>query len=191
MTLQEELGQRSTEELISILRNRDEEEWQPEVFAVVAALLKERGVSPDDVAALGPEPVEQVESAPTVTIATFFNAAEAHASRMALEDAGIQAWVADEAGGTLYGIAIGSRLQVREGDAERAREALAAPTVPAGDLPPELAEPPCPSCASKNVALEARVDPDAEGRELMGTRRRWYHVCAACRHTWPAEDEPA
>jgi hypothetical protein len=103
-SLTKELHKRTTEELIAILRNRDEEEWQPEVFKIVASVLKDRGILPDEVIAMGPEGVDVVESKPTVTIAQFFSPAEAHASRMALEEAGLAAWVTDEAGGTIYSI---------------------------------------------------------------------------------------
>jgi hypothetical protein len=128
-TVRLELEQKSSDELISILRNRDEEEWSPEVFDVVAAMLKERGISPEEVVAMGPEGYDAVESAPTVTIATFFSPAEAHALRMALEEAGIPAWVADEAGGTSFGVGVGARLQVRAVDEEAARQILVAAPV--------------------------------------------------------------
>lgn len=183
--LRKELEQRSSEELISILRNRDEEEWRPEVFEIVASVLKGRGISPEEVIAMGPEGVDVVESAPTVTIAHFFSPAEAHASRMALEEAGIAAWVADEAGGTMYGVGIGARLQVRVEDEDAAREVLSAAPVPAEALPPDIAEPPCPACGSRNVASQARLD-EADSGEPRGrlTGRKWYYVCAECREAW-------
>lgn len=56
--LEAQLEQCSTEELVSILRNRDEEEWRPPVFEVVTSILSARGVSPTDVVAMGPEPSE-------------------------------------------------------------------------------------------------------------------------------------
>jgi hypothetical protein len=139
--LRKELERRTSEELISILRNRDEQEWRPEVFEIVASVLRGRGVSPEEVIAMGPEGVDEVESAPTVTVANFFSPAEAHASRMALEDAGIAAWVADEAGGTLYGVGIGARLQVRVEDEDAAREVLSAAPVSAEALPPDIGGP--------------------------------------------------
>lgn len=130
-TLRIELEQKSSDELISILRNRDEEEWRPEAFAIVADILRGRGVSPEEVAAMGPEGYDAVESAPTVTIGRFFSPAEAHALRMALEEAGIEAWVADEAGGTSFGVGVGARLQVRAADEEAAKQILeAAPVAP-------------------------------------------------------------
>src|SRR5512143_1706178 len=118
--IRKELEQRTTAELVSILRNRDEDEWRQEVFDIVASILTARGVSPEDVRAMGPEGVDVVESAPTVTIARFFSPAECHAARMALDEGGIPAWVADESGGTLYGAGIGTRLQVRLEDADAA-----------------------------------------------------------------------
>jgi len=185
-SLRMELEQRSTDELISILRNRDEDEWRPEVFDVVATVLKDRGVSPDDVIAMGPEGVDVVESEPTTTIATFFSPAEAHALRMALEEAGIAAWVMDEAGGTMYGVGIGARLQVRVKDADAAREVLSSTPVSAEGLPPEFAEPPCPACGSRNVAPEAWLD-EADGGDAgwHRTRRKWHYVCGDCQEAWP------
>jgi hypothetical protein len=184
--LRKDLEQRSTEELISILRNRDEEEWRPEVFEVVASLLKGRGISPDEVIAMGPEGFDVVESEPTVTIANFFSPPEAHASRMALEEAGIPAWVVDEAGGTMYGVGIGARLQVRAKDESAAREVLSAAPMSGEGLPPNLAELPCPACASRNVTPEAREDEKGSG-EPRGSRgrRSWYYVCADCGKAWP------
>ena len=184
--LRKELEERSTDDLISILRNRDEEEWRPEVFAVVAVVLKDRGVSPEDVTAMGPEGVDVVESEPTVTIATFFSPAEGHGSRMALEEAGISAWVIDEVGGTMYGVGIGVRLQVRVKDADAARQVLSSTPVSAEGLPPEFGEPPCPACGSRSVAPEAWLD-EADGLEARWrrTRRKWHYVCADCQEAWP------
>jgi len=123
---------------------------------------------------------------PTVTIANFFNPVEAHGSRMALEEAGIPAWVADEASGTMYAAGVGARLQVRRNDVDAAREVLALAAVPSGAVPPELAEPPCPACGSRNIGLEAWVERSGaeEGRRPAG--RKWHHVCADCSEAWPA-----
>jgi hypothetical protein len=46
---------RATEDLIHMLRNRDENEWRPDVFELVAALLVERGIAPLVVMAIGPD----------------------------------------------------------------------------------------------------------------------------------------
>jgi hypothetical protein len=184
--LREELARRPSAELVSILRNRDEEEWRAEIFDIVAQVLEGRGISPEEVAAMGPEGYDVVEAEPTVTIAHFFSPPEAHASRMALEGAGIRAWVADEAAGTMYGVGIGARLQVRVTDETAARELLAAAPIPGVALPPEIAEPPCPACGSSNVAPEARVAEEASAETgAVGSRRKWYSVCADCHAAWP------
>jgi hypothetical protein len=185
-TLRKEFDQRSTADLVSIFRNRDEEEWRPEVFDAVAAVLKARGVSPEEVAAMGPEGTDVVESEPTVTIATFFSPAEGHATRMALEEGGIAAWVSDEAGGTMYGVGIGARLQVRVKDLDAARELLSGAELSADGLPPDLAEPPCPACGSRNVVSEAWVDDGDVAEPRQRTRRKWHYVCGDCREAWPA-----
>jgi hypothetical protein len=133
-----ELEQRPTEELISILRNHDLDEWQPEVFPVVAALLEMRGLSPAEVAALGPEGSDVVEGQELATLARYFSPVEAHAHRMALEEAGIKAWVLDEDLGTMYGVGIGPRLQVRLEDLAAAREVLDSAPAPASAFPADL-----------------------------------------------------
>jgi hypothetical protein len=183
-----QLEQLSTDELVSILRNRDEDEWRPQVFEVVASILTARGVSPGDVEAMGPEGSDVAESAPTVTLATFFSPAEAHASRMALEEAGISAWVADETVGTMYGVGVGARLQVRATEATVAREVLASPPAPSDALPPELSDPACPACGSRRVAPEAWVAGEPNSQAASRERRTWYYVCGDCDEAWPVED---
>jgi hypothetical protein len=140
-TLRRELDARTTEELVSILRNHDAEEWRPEVFEIVAALLEARGLAPADVARLGPEGVDVVEGQDLVTLARYFSPVEAHMHRMALEEAGIPAWVLDEGLGTFYGIAVGPRLQVRREDLDGARAVLDSPSPLASALPPGDDEP--------------------------------------------------
>jgi DNA-directed RNA polymerase subunit RPC12/RpoP len=178
----------STDELVAILRNHDEDEWRPEVFAVVASILASRGVSPRDVEALGPEGGDVPESAPLVTVATFFSPAEGHASRMALEEGGIAAWVADEALGTMYGVGVGTRLQVRASDEAAARDILASPPAPADSLPPELSDPACPACGSRNVAPEAWLDGEKPDQPRGRGRRTWHYVCSDCSEAWRLED---
>jgi hypothetical protein len=178
----------STDELVSILRNRDEDEWRPQAFDVVASILVRRGVSPRDVGALGPEGADVLESAPLVTVATFFSPAEGHASRMALEEGGIAAWVADEAVGTMYGVGVGTRLQVRASDEAAAREILASPPAPTDSLPPDLSDPACPACGSRNVAPEAWLDHEQQSEPRWRGRRRWHYVCSDCAEAWPLEE---
>jgi DNA-directed RNA polymerase subunit RPC12/RpoP len=190
-SLRDEMQRLSTEELTSILRNRDVDEWRPEAFEVAAAILVERGVSPEDVEALGPEGFDVVEGEPTLTLETLTSPADAQLLRMALQEAGITAWVVDESLGSMYGVGIGSRLQVRAKDEAAAREILKSTPAPSDALPPELAEPACPACGSRNVLPETLprgesrdADPRPSGGSL--TRSRWQYVCSDCREAWPA-----
>jgi hypothetical protein len=105
---------------------------RPEVFDIVAAILRERGVSPADVAAVGPEGVEVAESETVVTLANFLSPVQA----------------------------LGARVRVREQDLEAAQailDELEDEPVTADDLPPELAEPPCPRCGSSKVTQFTEV----------------------------------
>jgi hypothetical protein len=179
--IREQMEARSTDELVSILRNRDEDEWLPPVFDIVASILSARGVRPEGVVALGPEGdpgTDVVESQPLVTIGRFLSTLEANAGRMALEQAGLAAWVTDEAGGGIMpGFGVGARLQVRVDDEKAARAVLASGPATATELPPELAESPCPKCGSTQVTQAAVVVSRGEGRD-------WRYECMACRHTW-------
>lgn len=130
--IREAMEQRSTEELVSILRNRDEEEWQPVVFDVVASILTARGVSAAEVAAREPEGDDVVEDQTLATVGYFFNPLEAHAARQTLENSGITAWVADEN----LGLGQGMRLQVRVEDEATALGVLEAGPRPLPDVEP-------------------------------------------------------
>jgi hypothetical protein len=166
------LEQQPTEELISILRNHDEEQWRPEVFPIVESILAARGVSPEEVEAEGPEGKDVLESQELVAIERFFTPVEAQTHRMALEEAGIPAWVTDETISSGYGVGVGARLLVRATDVEAAQSVLEAAPVPASALPPELAEPPCPKCGSMNVTSAQEDDRD------------WRYECNACGQRW-------
>ena len=181
--IRRELEERPTEDLASILRNRDEDEWRPEVFDIVATILKSRGLSPTEITAEGPDGVAVVEDQPTVTVGRYFNPVHAHAHRMALEAAGLQSWVADEGGGGLYGVGIGARLQVRAEDEKAAREVLDSEPVPASEMPAELAELPCPRCQSQEVTQTAEVA-EAPTLHLERPSRVWRYRCGSCGHTW-------
>jgi hypothetical protein len=181
----------TTEELVSILRNHDEDEWRPEVFGLVASILAGRGIGADSVLAMGPEGHDAVEQRPLATVARYFSPAEAHAGRLALEAAGLEAWVVDETLGTVYGVGVGTRLRVRVEDQEAARAILEDETGGVADLPPELAAPPCPICHSSDIALSPEPIDDADVHRAYGGRRRreWYYDCRACGHRW-RDDSP-
>ena len=189
--LRASLEARTTEDLISILRNRNEDEWRPEVFDLVASILASRGVSPASVSAMGPEGEDVVEQRPLATVARYFTPAEAHAGRMALEAAGLQAWVVDESLGTVYGLGVGTRLQVRVEDEAAARAVLEEEPRGTEELPAELAEPPCPRCGSRDIALSSEPIEDPDVHRARGGRRRrdWYYDCRACGYRWRDETE--
>jgi hypothetical protein len=134
-SLRTRIEQLSTEELFAILRERDAEEWRPEALEIVAAALRGRGVSAAEIEALPPAGTDVIEDQPVASIARFFNPGEAHAFKMALAEAGIPAWVADQSVGTMYGIAIGVRLLVRTTDVAAAQEILDSAAASAAELP--------------------------------------------------------
>jgi len=178
-----ELDRRPTGDLVSILRNRDRDEWRPEVFDIVAEILDERGVPSERIAALRPEKEDVVEARHLRTLARYFNAVEAHTHRMALQEAGIKAWVLDEELGTMYGVGVGARLQVRAEDLGAARAVLDSMPAPGSVFPSDLVEV-CPWCGSTDIAQRTEVpvppDPPAE----FG-RRTWRSMCVECGLSWP------
>lgn len=182
---------RTTDELVSILRNRDDDEWRPEVFDLVASVLAGRGVSPTSVSAMGPEGEDVVEQRPLATVARYFSPAEAHASRLALEAAGIEAWVVDEAMGTVYGVGVGTRLQVRVEEQARALAVLEGEARGVEKLPPELAGPPCPRCGAQESALSSELIREPEAQRVRGGRRNrdWYYDCRTCGQRWRDDTE--
>jgi hypothetical protein len=196
-SIRRDLEQRPTEELSAILRERDEDEWIPEVFGIVTSILVSRGVSAAELAALKPaSPVADAdgegEDEDLATVARFFSPAVAHACRMALEEAGIEAWVFDETAGASFGVGIGIEVRVRAHDLDAAHEVLESSPVPASDLPPEVAEPPCPKCGSTQVTQQvAERDevPLEERDEDEDGYGPWRYRCAACGHEWSDEPE--
>jgi len=123
-----ELQHRETEELVDILVEHDEDEWRPEVFPLVEAVLRERGV---DVATAiaerrrAPAAAQPLEiagpaaSRPTV-LAEIEDEIEAGLCRRALLEAGIEAQLHDPDGSGVV------QLVVDESDAQAARAILEA-----------------------------------------------------------------
>lgn len=94
--IRDELSQRHTHELVEILVHRDEEEWRPEVFALIEEELQGRGVAVaeavqarhDELSAA--DPAESVETHPVV-LDTFDDPEEAQLCRILLAQAGVLA----------------------------------------------------------------------------------------------------
>jgi hypothetical protein len=123
------LAEMPTGELLRVLQDRDLDEWRPEAFPLIEAILAERQV---DVAAA----LESLRAAATyvdfealTTIATFSTSVDAHLCRMALEESEIPCWLFNDNLAGVHvplGMAIGVSVRVRPEDAEAAREILEA-----------------------------------------------------------------
>ncbi len=190
--IRRQLEMYSDERLIEILRDRECGQWRPEVYEIVAAILESRGVSTGALLAQAAEdaeanPDELFEVLPEdlFTVAEYLDPVEADADRVALEQAGLRAWVAGDNIDAAEGII--SKLRVRREDWPAAMDILRAPTVSASDLPPELSGLQCPKCGSSDVEEEAEeLDVlDSSSSSLSASRRKmWLYRCASCKHTW-------
>jgi hypothetical protein len=184
--LKASLEARSTDDLTSILEGRDEEEWRPEVFGLVESILKARGAGIPVGAKTHSYSEDVIEDRPLVTVGKYFSSVEAHAGRSILESAGLEAWVADETLGSIYGVGVGVRLRVRGRDESSARELLAAAELAPAELPPGLAAPSCPSCGAGGAIQTSDL---MEGPDPLGgnakLRRFWFYDCQVCGHRWP------
>jgi len=183
------LEQLPTGELLAILRDGDLEEWRPEAFPLVEAILRERHV---DV----PAALESLRAAATyvdfealVEVATFGTSVDAHMCRMALEEAEIPCWIFNDHLAGIHvplAMVIGVSVRVRPQDVEAAREILEAVNTGAVAAPPE--ETPCPRCGTP-TARERIVDHLATliGGLTTGpplAHASWQYRCTACGHCW-------
>lgn len=181
------------DELVSILRERDEEQWRPEVFDLVASILKARGVSPAahscDAEEIVDEAGIEVNPENLVTIGQYLNAVDANIDRNALEGGGIKSWIFDEFAPQMQGIYAGVRLQVRAEDMGAAMHILQSGAVPSSDLPPEIAEPPCPRCGSREVTESPETVSVADLSGIASSPAEeavWFYHCASCSYKWTA-----
>jgi hypothetical protein len=127
--LRERLEGLSTDELITIVRERDLEQWRPEVFALAEAILSLRHVNVMAVRAAGPTEKPTLDFQALDVVATFGGPLEANLCRMALEQAGIRALLSTENLAGVHpplGLAIGVGVLVQPEDAAAAREFLEA-----------------------------------------------------------------
>ncbi len=148
-----------TGELVQILRDHDVDEWRPEVFPLVEAILRERGVDTHAVADLGPSPHQTVELGGLETVASLRTALEANLVRMALEEAGIDAWLSTENLASIappLGFATGVDVLVRPDTATAAREVLADVEAGARRLPEEVEV--CPQCGGHETEHVRKTD---------------------------------
>jgi hypothetical protein len=188
--LRARLDEMSTAELVAVLRSQNVEEWRPEVFPLVEAILAQRGVDVDGLKAARAVQTEETEYAPVESVAAFSTALEANLCRMALEEAQIDAWLSTEYLADVaphLGLAIGVDVLVRRDAADAAREVLASIKTGAAALPNEGE--PCPKCQSNQTERLQATDGGATigSRIVAGVhlpQHDWRWKCGSCGHEW-------
>jgi Putative prokaryotic signal transducing protein len=188
--LHSRLAAMSTEELSDILRENDRDEWRPEVFPLVEVLLKDRGVDIEAVKASLRAIESQPGSAGLESVKSLGDALQANLCKMALLEAGIEAWLSTEyvAGAfPTLGLALGVDVLVRPEDAAAARELIAGLDSGAAEIEQELEA--CPRCASsetEHVRAPDRVGAVA-GWLMVGLplpSGAWHWKCRICGQDW-------
>jgi len=177
-------------ELIAILRERDEEQWRPEVFIVAAAILNERGVSPDAISKSDENLQEETAGLNLAIVGSYFNAIDAESDRLTLASKGVRSWVFD----SQITLPAGVLLKVCEEDYVAAMAILeSGQSEPAlsSDLPADIAEPPCPHCGARKVMEEADMTAAFPANEPAdsSSRQAWLYHCASCGYKWSASSE--
>ena len=188
--LRAQLDAMSTAELVAALRSRNVEEWRPEVFPLVEAILAERGVDVDRVKAAGAMELERTEYAPVESVASFSTALEANLCRMALEEAQIPAWLSTEYLADVaphLGLAVGVDVLVRKDAADAARELLASIKKGAVALSSDVEA--CPKCQSGQTERVQTTDRGATiGAWIVAAtplpQHDWQWTCRSCGHQW-------
>lgn len=182
--IREQLDLLNDAELSSILRKRDYDQWRPEVFDIVAAILKERGVSPGT----DTEDESDVVIGPGLeVVASYFNQSDAEADRLALEERGLRAWIFHLESPLDVGSAGSIQLGVFPHDLTKAIAVLNAEPVSSSHLPDDIAEPPCPKCGSAHTTEQAEIVEsfDASSSSYRTTPQQvWFYSCASCGHRW-------
>lgn len=174
------------EELVSILQEHDAEQWRPEVFDIVSAILRERGVSPGADSEHEEDISDETAGLDLVTAADYFNYIDAETDRLALEAKGLKAWICNECNPLTEGVPPGVLLQVRAEDLNAAMAILQSEPVPSSDLPDEIAEPPCPKCGSRQVTEGAEIVEAETDSKNSSPQQAWLYHCASCGHKWSA-----
>lgn len=188
--LRTRLSDMSTDELVAILRFRDQEQWRPEVFPLVEAILKDRGLSTADLTSVEEVPADIPELETLESIASFPTALEANLCRMALQEAEIDAWLSTEhlAGvAPPLGLAIGVDVMVRPSSVEAAREILSGIQDGVAALPEDREV--CPRCSSTDTEHQQTTDRVAtvSGWLLASmplAQHVWRWKCRACGYEW-------
>jgi len=180
-------------ELLSILREHDEDQWRPEVFDIVRSILNERGVSSggnsgDEQGTPKEEDVfAEAASLDLVTIGNYVNYVDAETDRLALEARGLKAWIFNKYAPPMESIQAGIQLQVQAEDLIAAMRILESEPVPSSDLPAEIAEPPCPKCGSRDVTEGTEILEPSAALASSSPSQVWLYRCASCGYKWTGE----
>ena len=179
-----------TGELLTILNERDLDEWRPEAFPLIEAILAERHVDVAAALASLSAAATYVDFEALAEIATFGTSVDAHLCRMALEEAEIPCWLFNDNLAGVHvplGMAIGVSVRVRPEDAEGAREILEAVRSGATAAPEDRVS--CPRCGASDAVRARTTDrlSTVETFLIMGppiAQSRWQYKCATCGHSW-------
>jgi hypothetical protein len=182
--IRQQLNLLKDEELVSILQEHDDSQWQPGVFDIVSSILRERGVSPGEEPATAANAEDETEASDLVTVSEYASYVDAETDRLALEAEGLEAWIFNEHD-PFEGSIPGAQLQVSAENLIRAKEILESAPVPSSDLPPEIAEPPCPKCGSRMVTEGAEIVEESTDPMRSSSKQVWRYHCASCDHKWP------
>ena len=97
--LRSHFDEKSTEELLEILRVRDEVTWRPEVFSVVESIVRERG---SEVPNPDPPAPHDTHAGEPVEVCALPDPALIPVAKSLLDEAGIEYFVRDEASQNLF-----------------------------------------------------------------------------------------
>ena len=185
--IREQLNLLKDSELVSILRDRDYEQWRPEVFDIVASILRERGVSPDESVEDEEDISDEIAGLALVVVGNYLNHGDAEADRTALEERGLRAWIFNQDSAHDGARAGGVQLGVLPDDLTAAMAVLNSEPVSSADLPSDIAEPPCPKCGSGRTTEQAEIVEsfDTSSSSYRATPEQvWFYKCASCGYRW-------
>jgi hypothetical protein len=168
------------EELVAILQEHDEEQWRPEVFDIVASILRSRGVSAKPYAGPTENIQEDMDLLNLELVAAYVSDLDAETDRLTLERNGLKAWIFNDGDPGAWQLKVGRK----DWAAALGMLEPEPPEIISSDLPEDIAEPPCPKCGSRKVTEQAELLDQWEPEHV------WRYHCAACGHTWePPADE--
>src|SRR6266540_2098358 len=103
--LRSRLNEKTTEELVELLRAYDLTEWRPEVFPIIETILQDRGV---DVAAIKAQPARHdrsvsEDSAAFVRLLDLTDPAMLAVAKSLLEEGGVEFFIRNEGTQGLFG----------------------------------------------------------------------------------------